>query len=316
MPNILIIKMSSLGDVVHNLPVVADIHEHVGNAHVDWVVEENFAKIPSWHKGVHRVLPIALRRWRKTPGLLLRELKAFKASLASTNYDFIVDSQGLIKSAMVAKLARGKCYGFTANTAREPLSALFYKQTYEIARQQHAVVRNRELFAAVFGYNLTAPANFGVQAPTPDAPWLPQRPYAILLHACSAAKKMWGEDNWIALGKALYEHGVISILPGGNPQELALSQYLAEQIPQALAPPWQDLRVWARVLAQAKLVVGVDTGLTHLAAALRTPVVAIYGATDPALTGVYDQGNQINIGSQSAFPSMAEVLAAVTPKLA
>ena len=290
MPAILIIKTSSLGDVVHNLPVINDIVAHVPAARIDWVVEEGFADIPALHPRVERVFPVATRRWRKrlyAPSTW-REIGALRAQLRERRYDVVLDTQGLLKSALIARLADGPIYGQDRATVRESLAASFYQRTFAVARGRHAVVRNRDLAAQALGYASpdTAP-DYGLKAPA-DAVLsasLPPR-YAVCLHATSRDSKRWPDVDWIRIGRWLAERGVTALLPWGSPAEQAQAQEIAAGIPGACVPARLRLRQLATVLERAAVVIGVDTGLVHLAAALGRPTVAIYVDSSPLLTGL------------------------------
>jgi heptosyltransferase-1 len=314
MPNILLIKTSSLGDVVHNLPVVGDIRARFPSARIDWVVEEAYSDIVGMHPGVHRTIPVALRRWR---GNLLkpahwREFGQFRRALSGARYDCVIDTQGLIKSALLARAASGTRHGFAAASAREPLAARFYDVTHVVPRDLHAVVRNRRLAALALGYALPAALDYGIALPTGLAPSEP-RPYCVLLHASSSTGKLWPETAWERLGGELGRQGYASILPWGNAAERERSERIARALREAVVPPAQGILGMACLLAGAKAVIGVDTGLSHLAAALGCPVVALYCATHPRLTGVYaGQGARVrNLGDIGLVPEVAEVLTAL-----
>jgi len=318
MPKILLIKTSSMGDVIHNLPVVSDIRAHVPDAHIDWVVEEGFAGIPKLHPGVAEVIPVAVRRWRKAllSAAVRGEMRAFRQRLRQTQYDFVLDSQGLIKSALITRQARGLRCGYAWESAREPASALCYDRTFHVAKALHAVERNRLLAAQVFGYTPAARVDYGIRAPAIALPWLPPQPYAVLLHATSRDDKLWPEADWVALGQHLNRQGMACVLPWGGAHEEERSRRLAARISQAAVPPALGLEPLATLLAGAAVTVGVDTGLTHLAAALEVPVVALYCATSPALTGVYTSGPGVNLGGAGEPPSLASVIATVEKVMA
>jgi len=314
MPNILLIKTSSLGDVVHNLPVVSDIRARFPRARIDWVVEEAYCDIVGMHPGVHRTIPVALRRWRGNPfkGAHWREFGQFRHALSGVRYDCVIDTQGLIKSALLARAASGTRHGYAGASAREPLAAKFYDVVHVVSRDLHAVVRNRRLAALALGYALPAALDYGIAAPPGIEPVEP-RPYCVLLHATSRADKLWPEHAWERLGGELARQGHASILPWGDAAEHARSERIARALPGAVVPPALDIIAMARLLAGAQAVIGVDTGLTHLAAALGRPVVALYCGTQPGLTGVYaDQGARVrNLGGTDVVPEVAEVLAAL-----
>ncbi len=198
---ILLVKTSSLGDVIHNLPVLTDIRRRWPDATVDWCVEENFAAIPRLHPGLHRVLPVAVRRWRKhlLQAGTWREIAAFRAVARATAYDLVLDTQGLVKSALLARQAAGPRVGYDAGSAREPLAARSYDRCFAVSRELHAVVRNRQLAAQALGYVLDDALDYGIAAPPLAADWLPASPYAVLLTATSRDDKLWPESHWIAL---------------------------------------------------------------------------------------------------------------------
>ncbi|HEX5363966.1 MAG TPA: lipopolysaccharide heptosyltransferase I [Gallionella sp.] len=313
-PQILLVKTSSLGDVLHNLPVVSDIVRHYPDARIDWVVEESFAALPRLHPAVRNIIPVAVRRWRRNllKSDTWREIAAFRSTLATQSYDLAIDTQGLLKSAVLMRNARGLRCGFDSRSAREPLAANLYQQTFFVATGQHAVERNRQLVAQALDYSLEQPADYGIQPPMMARPgWLADESYAVLLHATSRDDKLWHEANWIALGHELHARNMRCVLPWGSEAERVRSQRLAASIPSAIVPPRLDLNEAADLLGGARAVVGVDTGLAHLAAALGVPTVGIYTATDPVLTGLYAGRRLINLGNIAHAPSVAEVVASL-----
>ena len=209
----LLVKTSSLGDVIHNLPVATDLRRNFPKITIDWVVEESFADIPRLHPAVRLVLPVALRRWRSQ--LFARDTRvqwrAFRQALDERHYDVILDTQGLVKSALIGWIARGNRCGYVAEAAREPLAARFYNRRFAIPRNLHAVDRNRWLAAAAFDYPPPDAADpsldYGIKAQPLVAQWLPQRPYAVLLSATSRDDKLWAEERWVELGRSLAERG-------------------------------------------------------------------------------------------------------------
>lgn len=305
MPRLLIVKTSSLGDVVHNLPILADIRAHHPDMQFDWVVEESFMDIPALHPAVDGVIPVALRRWRKRPlsAATWHEMAAFRRQLRAQRYDCVLDSQGLLKSALIAASARGERHGHDRQSAREPLAALFYDRRHAVPRNQHAVVRNRQLAALALGYPLpSTPPDYGLQAGTPPALALPER-YLVGLHATSRDSKLWPQPRWVALGERLAADGIRLLLPWGSAAEQQRAQAIAAQVPGCEVLPRLRIRELAGLIAGACGVVGVDTGLVHLAAALGVPTVALYTDTDPLLTGVYAGGSPAeNLGGRGMNP--------------
>lgn len=313
MPRVLLVKTSSLGDVVHNLPVVSDLLAAVPAATVDWVVEEGFAAIPRLHPGVSRVLPVALRRWRRAPWRagVRAEFRAFLAELRGQRYDAILDTQGLLKSAVIARAAHGVRHGLDWASSREPL-AWFYDHTYRVPWGRHAVERNRSLAAQALAYALPGPAQYGIAAAAHEFNWLPaSAAHAVLLHATSASRKLWPETHWVELGRHLAARGLVCVLPWGAPEERERSERLAQAIPQAMVPGRMDVAALAALLAQSRIVVGTDTGLTHLAGALGVPTVGVYCATDPAATGLHACARAVNLGGVGIVPEVADVAAAM-----
>ena len=312
MRKILLVKTSSLGDVVHNLPVVSDIRQAYPDGAVDWVVEQAFAAIPALHPGVRRVIGCELRRWRRSllSAETRRAWRAFVGELRAERYDTIVDTQGLLKSALIARVARGRRVGLDWQSSREPLRP-FYDAVHHIPWSLHAVERNRRLAAAALGYAVNGRLEYGIRAEKARAAWLPEGPFALFLHGTSHPRKCWPEARWIALGARLGACGCSVVLPWSDSEEQARAARLAAAIGGARIAPRSSIAELAGVIAGAHLVVGVDTGLTHLAAALGVPVVGIFGATDPGATGVHAPGQAINLGGIGRFPSTDEVIDAL-----
>ncbi|MGC9163928.1 MAG: lipopolysaccharide heptosyltransferase I [Thiomonas sp.] len=362
---VLIVKTSSMGDVVHALPVVHDILTAHPGAQIDWLVEEAYADIVRAHPGVHRVIPLALRRWRKAiwRSDIQREWRAWKAQLRAQPYDAVIDLQGLVKSALIARLARGPLYGLSWASAREALAPLFYthRQKTALRRTEAAVPRYRALVGWALGHTPQGKPHYGLslQAARPD--WLPgDAPYAVLLSATAKERKLWDEARWVALGRALAAQGRVCVLAWGNAAERERAQRLADAVETAVAasaaqPPrsprslpvngegWGGeernalgesagcasqflsqngegthaalvapqafaLSEWMRVLRAASLVVGVDTGLLYLAAAVGTPAVAIYTGSSPHSVEFESAGPWRSLGDRGQPPTVDAVL--------
>jgi len=293
---VLIVKTSSMGDVLHTLPALTDAMRAIPGVRFDWVVEEGFAQIPSWHEAVDRVIPVAIRRWRKAwfSAAIKAERKAFRDAVRAVKYDAIIDAQGLVKSAaLVTRLAHGVKHGMDWQTAREPLASLFYNRRHHIARQQHAVERTRELFAKSLGY--TKPESQGdyaiaqhfQRALTSDG-----MPCCVFLHATTRDDKHWPEAHWRELIGLLKDEGLRIKLPWGAPHEEARAKRLAQGFEYVEVLPRLSLEEVAHVLAGAKFVISVDTGLSHLTAALDRPNMTLYGPTDPGLIGGYGKNQE------------------------
>lgn len=295
-----LIKTSSMGDVIHTLPALTDAQRAIPDLQVDWVVEQAFAEIPRWHGAVHRVIPIALRRWRKTPfsAQTRREWGVYKSALQAQAYDAVIDAQGLLKSAWFAtRLAQGTTYGYDRHSAREGLSSLFYDQQFAIPYAQHAVERIRQLFAASLNYPLpTGVGDYGIARhfAKSASEETACAPYVVAIHATTRSDKHWPEAHWLSLLTQVAAQGVEVRLPWGNALERARAERLAAAHPHIHVLPALSLAALAGEIAAARAVVSVDTGLSHLTAALDRPNVILYGATDPALIGAYGQ-NQMYV---------------------
>jgi heptosyltransferase-1 len=314
---ILLVKTSSLGDVIHNLPVVSDLRRGFPEATIDWCVEEAFADIPRLHPEVTDVIPVALRRWRKTLAKLdtWREIGEFRKLIGRTPYDAILDTQGLIKSGLISRQARGRRYGYAAEVARESLAARFYDETFVIPPNAHAVERNRWLAAAAFDYPVDLSLDYGIASPAVDFQWLSGKPHVVLLTATSRDDKLWDERNWVAVAQTLVNRGLTPVFPSGNAMERARAERIASAAPGSVVAPRLSLHDLAGLIGRARLAIGVDTGLVHLATALRVPTIALYITTDPALTGVYGTGFFRNLGAPGRSPTAAEVLTVAEQEL-
>ncbi|MFW6852723.1 lipopolysaccharide heptosyltransferase I [Burkholderia gladioli] len=322
---ILIVRVSSLGDVVHNMPVIADIHRRHPDAQIDWLVEEGFVELVKLVHGVRKVLPFSLRRWRKSLGSARtwREIRAFRRQIADEHYDLVIDCQGLIKSAWVASWARGPLTGLANRTdgaGYEWPVRFFYRRRVPIAPRTHVVERTRQLVAAALGDPAPSPddaLDFGLdthQAARALAAAdlnLPV-PYVVFVHATSRADKQWPDAAWIELGQALVRRGASLVLPWGSEAERATSERLAREFgAAAIVPPRLSLPAVVGLVDGAAATVGVDTGLVHIAAALKRPTVELYNFATAWRTGGYWSPNVVNLGTAGAPPSLSQVKGAL-----
>jgi heptosyltransferase-1 len=291
------------------MPALTEARLRRPDARFTWAVEEAFAPLVRLHPAVDEVIPVAWRRWRRslfsptTWGEIAGSLHAIRAG----RYDTIVDSQGLLRSAIIGRLAQGERHGYDRGSIKEPLAAAFYDVRHRVSRERHAVERNRSLTGLALRYEPEGVPDFGLDRARLKTPG---ERYAVLLHATARRDKEWPEANWIALGNTLARNGIDVVLPWGTPVERRRSERIAASVPRARVAERAPLDEVARLIAGAQFVVGVDTGLMHLAAALGVPLVAIFAGSDPSLTGPVGHGPLAVLGAQGAAPSMDEVIKA------
>jgi heptosyltransferase I len=316
---ILLVRLSSLGDVLHNLPIVADILRHHPQAQVDWVVEEAYVSLVKLNPHVRKVIPIALRRWRKGLGKaeVRAELRGFFRDLRAERYDYVFDTQGLIKTGIVMACARVKPGGQkiglangTEDSGYEGISRVFHSRSIPVAPRTHAVARGRQVVAAALGYTVDTAPDFGLPAPGASGrkPWMPAGPYVVFFHGTARDAKKWPPADWIALGRALAPLPVL--LPWGSPREKEDAGFLAAALPNAAVLPRLSMMDAVELARHAALAVGVDTGLTHIAAAFLTPTVEIYVDSPRWKTEGNWSPRIVNLGDTGAAPDAATVLAA------
>jgi heptosyltransferase-1 len=308
MPDVLFIKTSSLGDVIHHMPALTEARRQRPDARFCWVVEEAFAPLVQIHPAVSDVIPVASRRWRGTPlaPSTWREIASFGRAVRARRYDDIIDTQGLVRSALMARFAHGRRHGYDANSIRERAASWFYDVRHRVGRNLHAIARNRMLTGLALNYAAGGAIDYGLSRKAVAE--TSREPYGILLHATARPEKEWTEASWIALGRALGARGSSLLLPWGTAAEHARSKRIAAALSNARAPERRPLDRMAALIAGASFVIGVDTGLIHLAAALGVPLVAIFTASDPGLTGPMGQGPIAVVGGRHKQASLSEVL--------
>ncbi|WP_213875573.1 lipopolysaccharide heptosyltransferase I [Pseudomonas sp. dw_358] len=298
---VLVIKTSSLGDIIHTLPALTDAARAIPGIRFDWVVEEGFAEIPSWHPAVDKVIKVAMRRWRGAPWQAVKsgEWGGFKKQLREQKYDLVIEAQGLFKSAWLTRYVKNTpVAGMDRRSVREPLASHFYDRRLAVGHRsiQHAVERLRRLFALALGYDL--PDVMGDYGLNPLRPVGGRRlaPYVVFLHGTTWDTKFWPEAYWRDLAVRLASARIEVRLPWGNDAEFARAQRLAAGLDSVKVLPRLNLAGVAAVLAEASACVAVDTGLGHLAAALDVPTLSLFGPTNPVLTGAYGR-SQVHIAS-------------------
>jgi heptosyltransferase-1 len=320
---ILIVRVSSLGDVVHNMPMVADIHRFFPDAAIDWVVEEAYTELVALNGAVRKVIPLALRRWRKT---LLRaetraEIRQFRRQLREEAYDYVFDTQGLLKTGLVMRQARlnvgGRRVGLanaTEGSGYEPISRVFHDLSVPVGLHTHAVARARLVAAKAMGYAIDNRApDFNLAVPSTRATssaWLPTAPYAVFFHGTARAAKQWAPAHWIELAHHLHGRGLQVLLPWGSDAEKAAAANMLRDMPNGVLLPRLPLMEAILLAQRAALVVGLDTGLTHVAAAFLRPTIELYTDSPRWKTEGNWSPNIVNLGDQGSPPDVASVMAA------
>lgn len=286
MTKILLVKTSSMGDIIHTLPALTDATRCIPGLQFDWVVEPAFAEIPKWHPAVKKVIPVPLRRFRKQPRTVLKEglVRQFFHDLRSQSYDYIIDAQGLMKSALLVCLAKGLKCGLDRNSAWEPIASFAYSKKVAVDPTLHAISRMRHLFSKVLGYPLDEiDLNYGLELT--DVAQIPIKKYLVFIHGTTWTTKEWPELYWSQLGQLVAEHDYEVYLPWGNEVERQRAQRIAHGHGNVQVLPKTSLNEMAGILKAARGVVTVDTGLGHLSAALNVPSVSLYGPTNPKEVG-------------------------------
>lgn len=339
-PKILLVKLSSLGDILHNLPIVWDLRVRLPDAQIDWVVEEGYVHLltpllsKDGFRGIDRIIPFGLRRWKKN---LLRlstwkEFFAFKRQLQKISYDILIETQGLLKSAIVCSLARKSPNAVIAGLANatefsgyESIARSFYNQSVQVPAQCHAVDRSRWVMCSALDWPLlkrsSAPQFYSpeyiqsLRLPTKLVSEQLVSPYILCFHSTAREAKRWPNSNWVAVGRELSSRGYQVVLPWGDLAEQAVSKQIAAQIPNALVPSAFSIEDAFGLIAGAALTVGVDTGLTHLAAVLNKPTVEIYCDSPLWKTEGYWSKNIRNVGDIQKPPTVTQVLQATSELL-
>lgn len=305
-----------MGDVVHATATANDIKRRLPEAEIHWLVEAPFAAIPQMHPAVTTVLPMAWRKWRSQlfQRATWKAMADLRRDLQRANYDVVLDLQGLIKSALWARQAGAPIAGYDEQSAREPQAAWFYKFKGAVPRDLQAVERCRRLAAVTLGYPVPEDApDFGLRPPAPA--WRPRGDYAVLIPNASRKEKLWPERFWVAVGKRLKDIGWTPLVLWGRPEEQSQAESIAAGC-EGDVPPFLRVGEMAAVLAGAQTVVGLDTGFTHLAAAIGKPTLGIYCDHDPGLAGITGPGRVASIGGKGIVPTRNDVLALLEQQLA
>ena len=280
---VLIVKTSSMGDVIHTFPALEDARRARPEIAFDWCVEDAFSGIVALHPAIRKIHAVAIRRWRKNllAGKSWREAMTLRRALRHENYDLVIDAQGLLKSAIVAKQAGAPIAGFDRTSAREPLATLFYHQRFGVAQNLHAIERTRRLFGLALGYEpALSRLDSGIEPPATAS-----SNTAFLLHGTSREDKKWPVGDWVETARLLVASGITPVTTWSNEREKATAEAIAFAVAETVLVEKSPLTKIAARIGQSALVIGADTGLTHLASAYGLPTVAIFLTTQPGLTG-------------------------------
>ena len=337
---ILLVKLSSLGDVLHNLPIVWDLRKRLPTAQIDWIVEEAYVhlleplKTTDSFRGIDRIIPVAFRRWRRNLLSIQtwREFFAMRKLLQSVSYDIVIETQGLLKSALVCALAKKSNNAVVAglgnateHSGYEPMARMFYTESVHVPVKCHAVDRSRWVMCSALDWPLFDrrselplfyPTSF-IEQLTPlffeglkKQPNGRPVPYVICFHSTARAAKRWPSESWVEVGQALSSRGYQVIFPWGSPEEMKISAFMASQVPGAIVPRAFSINEGYRLVAYAALTIGVDTGLTHLAAVLGKPTIEIYCDSPRWKTEGYWSNSIVNLGDFRSVPQINVVLQA------
>ena len=288
MKRVLLIKLTSLGDLIHALPALSDAKSARPELEFDWVIDENFREIALWHPAVKGIITSNHRQWREalTHPATLSSISRLIAGIRAVEYDLVIDAQGNFKTALLSMLAKGPRAGFDSQSVREWIAHLAYQRRFAASKSAHAIERLRLLFAAALDYPTPASApDFQIQKerfvkPKVDLP----KEYLVFVHNASWKTKLWPEAHWQELLKRSIQAGFKVLLPWGNSQEEARARRLAVHSDIQVLPKL-TLSEMGYVLDRARACVCMDTGLSHLTAALNVPSITLYGSTDSGLIG-------------------------------
>lgn len=310
---LLLVKLSSLGDVVHTTYALNDAMTAVPGIQVDWLVEEAFADLAALHPAVNAVIPVRLRAIRKASGRLSNIIshgRALKAQLRQTRYDTVIDAQGLLKSAMLARLAGRPVTGPDGSSAREAAASLFYRHKIDSPLAQHAATRTRHLLADALGYGIdTLPTSSGLSSDRLRSQGEAQLramgvlgPRLLAIHGSAWPTKTWAPERWRTVTDLAAAQGYSVVLPAGNEAERAAASEIATGHPHAHVLPPMAIGELARIISACDVVAGVDSGLTHLAEAFGLPGVMMMGPTDPVRTGPLGSSVGVVMSNHEAAP--------------
>lgn len=293
--HVLLIKLSSMGDIIHTLPAITDATKNVPDLKFTWVVEPGFQEIANWHPAVEDVIAMPLRNGN------IQQIRQAIKQIRSKKYDLVIDAQGLIKSAVISRFVRTKVRaGLDWSSSREHPASLFYNKKHKVSWDSHAVIRARQLFAQIFQYSInTIWVDYGIKWEQLTQPNSSNKPYIVFLHGTTWESKHWPDEYWRQLADLVAAQGLNIQVTWATPEQKARAQMLAAHNANVEMLPHLTLNQAVNVLHHAHGVVAVDTGFAHLSAALDKPLVGIYGPTDVGQSGTVGNRN-INLSSKFA----------------
>lgn len=317
MTKVLIIKMSSMGDIIHTFPALRDLKDNDPSLECHWVVEEEFIDIANINNDIDHVIVIALRRWRNKlyHYNTWKEISNFIRLLREHNYEYIIDPQGILKSAFLSLLARGNTYGYAIDTIREKIASYFYQHKILLHNNNHAITKIRLLFASIFSYSINQKivsynlSNYTIELNN----YLPSQ-YIFFLHGTSKQNKCWAVTKWHDLAKRYAATGMTVVCTYSNEKERIIALEITQDIPLAICLPKMSLWELAYIIRKATGLVGVDTGLVHLGAAYDIPMISLYGPTPVELIGTigkYQQHLNLYTASTNAVQEKLDILIAL-----
>lgn len=309
---VLLVRTSSMGDLIHTLPAIEDLSRHRPDIQLHWLCEEAFSDIARLHPFVRKIHLFSWRQWRKKlfSTETRQHLSTLKKALMAEKFDLVLDSQGLLKSAIPAKLmTKAPMVGLHRKSAKEPLASFFYQKTIQLKKNHNMIWQNRQLFAETFAYTVNhTEVQFGAKVPENIVFPIENKPYHVCIHAASRPEKLWPEALWIELMQRIHaQTGHHIYLTWGSEEEYHRSLRLAENTAFVHICPRMSLIQAASLLQNAESVVGVDTGLFHLGNVFSHPSVGIYTDSPPEYTAMQFSPYEKNIGGIGVIPPLEDV---------
>ena len=304
---VLLVKLTSMGDLIHLLPALTDAKQARPEIEFTWVADSAFAEVPTWSSSVVNVVKSSHRKWKRNfrKSWRNKEIQTFYQQLRVDKYDLVIDAQSSIKSAVISFLARGKTVGMDKASAREKLAASFYSKKIAIPKRQHAIARLRQLMAKALDYPLPdTPPDFAIKAVSNrPAIHLPKK-YCVFVTNAAWPTKCYPEKYWHELLGYAAKDNLQVLLPWGSAAEHEVVNKLAQGHANAQVLPRLPLTDYIYIFNHAIGAICVDTGLAHLAGALNTPAITLYGTTDPDLigtTGANQKHLQLNLSGTQYY---------------